>query len=155
VAVLGGLEVDGLGEIQLLDDDTGPEVEVVADYLDELVRRLLRGAVGIDVDGEGLSDADGVRELDKGTTAEAGGDEGLGNPAADVGSRAVDLREVLSGEGTATVGTPSAVGVNDDLTASQTGVALRATNDEEAGGLDLFLSACFTLGHYAILRLTW
>lgn len=137
MAVLGRLEVDGLGQIQLLDDDTGAQVEVGADDLDKLVRGLRRGAVGVDVDREGLSNADGVRELDEGAASEAGGDEGLGDPAADVGSRAVDLGEVLAGEGTTTVSTPATVGVDDDLAAGQTGITLRATNDEEAGGLDL------------------
>ena len=137
MAVLGRLEVDGLGQIQLLDDDTGAQVEVVADDLDKLVRCLLRGAVGVDVDREGLSNADGVRELDEGAASEAGGDEGLGDPATDVGSRAVDLGEVLAGEGTTTVSTPATVGVDDDLAAGQTGIALGATDDEEAGGLDL------------------
>ena len=137
MAVLGGLEVDGLGKVELLDNDTGAEVEVVADDLDELVRGLLRGAVGVDVDREGLGDTDGVRELDEGTAGEAGGDERLGDPAADVGSRAIDLGEVLAGEGATTVGTPAAVGVDDDLAASQTGITLGATDDEEARGLDL------------------
>ena len=137
MAVLGRLEVDGLGEIQLLDDDTGAEVEVVTDDLDELVRVLLRGAVRVDVDGEGLGDTDGVRELDEGTAGEAGGDERLGDPAADVGSRAIDLGEVLAGESTTTVSAPAAVGVDDDLAAGETGIALRATDDEQAGGLDL------------------
>ena len=137
MAVLGGLEVDGLGKVELLDNDTGAEVEVVADDLDELVRGLLRGAVGVDVDREGLGDTDGVRELDEGTAGEAGGDKRLGDPAADVGSRAIDLGEVLAGEGATTVGTPAAVGVDDDLAASQTGITLGATDDEEARGLDL------------------
>jgi hypothetical protein len=47
VAVLRGLEVDGLGEIKLLDDHTGTHVEVVADDLDELVAGLLGGTVGV------------------------------------------------------------------------------------------------------------
>jgi len=34
VAVLSGLEVDGVDEVKLLDDDTGAEVEVVLDNLE-------------------------------------------------------------------------------------------------------------------------
>jgi len=131
VAVLSGLEVDGLGEVELLDNDTGTEVEVVADDLDELLRVLLRGTVGIDVDRQRLGDTDGVRELDEGTAGETGGDEGLGDPAAYVGGRTIDLGEVLAGEGTTTVGTPATVGVDDDLTAGQTGVTLGTADDEE------------------------
>lgn len=137
MAVLGSLEVDRLGKIELLDNDAGAEVEVVADDLDELIRSLLRGAVGVDVDGEGLSNTNGVGELDEGTAGEAGSDEGLGDPAADVGSRTIDLGEILARESTTAVSTPSTVGVDDDLATSQTGITLRATDDKEARGLNL------------------
>lgn len=137
VTVLGGLAVDGLGEVKLLDNDTGAQVEVVTDDLDELIRVLLGGAVGVDVDRKRLRDTNSVRELDKGTAAETCGDERLGDPATDVGSGTIDLGEVLSGESTTTVGTPATVGVNDDLAASKTGITLRTTNDEETGGLNL------------------
>lgn len=137
VAVLGRLEVDGAVQAELADDDTGPEVKVLVDDLDELIRGLLRRAIGVDVDGEGLGNANGVRKLDEGTTGQAGGNERLGDPAGKVGGRAVDLGEVLAREGTTTVSTPATIGVDDDLASGQAGVTLGATNDEEAGGLDL------------------
>ena len=131
------LVVDRLHEVQLLDDDTGSHVEVVADDLDELLARLVARAVGLDEQGEGLGHTDGVGELDEGATGELGVDQGLGDPAGEVGGAAVDFAVVLAGEGTAAVGTPAAVGVDDDLAAGETGVTLWAANDEEAGGLDL------------------
>lgn len=137
VTVLGGLEVDGAVEVKLADNDTGAEVEVAVNDLDELVGGLVGGAVGVDVNGEGLSDADGVGELDQGTAGEASSDKGLGDPATDVGGGTIDLGEILSGESTSTVGTPATVSVDDDLTAGETGVTLGTTNDEEARGLDL------------------
>jgi hypothetical protein len=137
VTVLGSLEVDGLGKVELLDNDTGTQVEVVADDLDELIRVLLRGAVGVDVDRERLSNTDSVGELDEGTTGEAGSDERLGDPATDVGGGTIDLGEILAGEGTTTVGTPTTVGVDNDLAASETGITLGTANDEETRGLDL------------------
>lgn len=137
VTVLGGLAVDGVDEVKLLDNDTGAEVKVLVDDGDKLVRGLVRGAVGLDEDGGGLGDTDGVGELDKSSAGEASGDERLGDPAGEVGSRTVDLGVVLSGESTTTVSAPTTVGVDDDLTASKTGVTLRSTDDEETGGLDL------------------
>ena len=137
VAVLGGLEVDRLVELELADNDTGPHVEILADDLDKLLRSLVRGAVRVDVDGERLSNTDGVRQLHERAARELGRDERLGDPAGKVSGRAVDLGEVLAREGTATVGTPATVGVDDDLTASETGVTLGTTDDEEARGLDL------------------
>jgi hypothetical protein len=35
------------------------------------------------------------------------------------------------------VSTPATVGVDDDLAASETGITLGTTDDEETGGLDL------------------
>lgn len=137
MTVLGSLAVDGLDEVELLDDDTRTKVEVVADDLDKLFGALVRGAVGLDEDGEGLGNTNGVGELDKGTTAETGLDKGLGDPTSEVGRGTVDLAVVLAGESTTTVSTPATVGVDDDLTASQTGVTLGTTDDEETGGLNL------------------
>lgn len=137
VTELGSLVVDGLGQVELLDNDTGSHVEVGTDNVNELLGALLRSAVAIDVDGARLSDTDGVGQLDQSAAAELGVDEGLGDPSGEVGSGAVDLGEVLSGESTTTVGTPTTVGVDDDLAAGQTGVTLGTTNDEETRGLDL------------------
>lgn len=137
VTVLGGLGVDGLGKVKQLDDDTGTEVEVVPDDLDQLVGALGRGAVALDEDGKGLGNTDGVRELDKAAAGKIGVDKGLGDPASNVSGRAVDLGVVLAGEGTTAVGTPAAVGVDNDLTASKTGITLRTANDEAARGLDV------------------
>lgn len=58
-------------------------------------------------------------------------DERLGNPSRKVCGRAVNLGVILSGESSAAVSTPASIGINDDLTASETSIALWATNDEE------------------------
>jgi len=86
VTVLGRLVVDGLDEVELLDNDTRSQVEVLEDDLDELVGGLVGGAVGLNEDGEGLGDTDGVGELDESTAGEAGLEERLGDPAGEVRS---------------------------------------------------------------------
>lgn len=151
MTVLGSLEVDGAVQAQLTNNDTGSQVEVLVDDLDELLGGLVRGAVGVDVDRQGLSNTNGVGELNKGAASEASVDEGLGDPASEISSGAVDLGEVLAREGTATVSTPATVGVDNDLTASQTGVTLGTTNDEETRGLNLktILLACASVTAYA------
>lgn len=132
VTVLGSTVVDRVGEVELLDNDTGTEVEVLADDLDELVRRLVGGTVGLDEEREGLSNTNGVGELDETAASETSLNQGLGDPAGEVGSGTVDLGVVLSGESTTTVSTPTTVGVDNDLTASKTGITLGTTDDEEA-----------------------
>jgi hypothetical protein len=137
VTVLGSLAVDGVDEVELLDDDTRAHVEVGVNDLNKLLGALVRGTVGLNEDGERLGDTNGVRELDESTASELGVDERLGDPTGEVGSGTVDLAVVLSGESTTTVGTPATVGVNNDLAASKTGVTLGTTNDEVARGLNL------------------
>ncbi len=138
VTVLGGLKVDWLGQVELLDDHSRAEVEVGANDLLELVGGVVGGSVGVDENGGWLSDTDGVGELDKRTASELGVDEGLGDPAGDVGSGTIDLGEILSGESTTSVGSPSTVGVNDDLASGKTGITLWSTDDEKTRWLDLW-----------------
>ena len=137
VAVLGSLEVDGAVKVQLTDNDTGTEVKILVDDGNELIGALLRSAVSVDMDRQRLSNTDGVGELDESTASKTGVDQGLGNPAGNVGSGAVDLGEILARESTTTVGTPATVGVDNDLAASETGITLGSTNDEQARRLDL------------------
>ena len=138
VAVGGGLLVDGSEEVELLDDVAWAEVEVLLHDLNEVLVSAAagNGAVGLDVDREGVSEADGIGDLDEDSVAEASGDEGLSHIASVVGGRSVDLGGVLAGEGTTTVGGPTTVGIDDDLSAGETGVSLGATNDEGARGVD-------------------
>ena len=137
VAVLGGLEVDWAGQVELLDDHSWAEVEVGADDLLELIRGVVGSSVGVNVDGGWLSDTDGVGELDKRTASELGVDQGLGDPAGNVGGGTIDLGEILSGESTTTVGSPSTIGVDDDLASGKAGITLWSTNDEKTRWLDL------------------
>jgi hypothetical protein len=137
VSILCGLEVDWLGEIKLLDDDAWSKVEVVVDDFNELIRRLFRGAVGVNKDGERLRNTDGVRKLYKCTAAKFGVDERFRNPSGKVSSRSVNLRKIFAGESSTTVGTPSTVGVDNDLSASKTSVALWSADDEQSRGLNL------------------
>jgi hypothetical protein len=130
VTVLRGLVVDGVREVQLLNDDTRAHVEVGLDDVDKLVRGLVGGAIGLDEERERLGNTNGIRELDEGATGQLGVNQRLGDPASEVGSGTIDLGVVLSGESTTTVGTPASVSVNNDLTASQTGITLGAADDE-------------------------
>ena len=62
---------------------------------------------------------------------------GITDPAGRVGSRTIDLGEILAREGSSSVGTPTTVGIDDDLTASQTSITLRTSNNETSRWLNL------------------
>jgi len=137
MTVGGGLLVDGVLELKILDDLAGAKVEVVLDDFKKLLFALRRRAVAEDGDGEGFGDTDGVGDLDQDALAESGLDERLGDPASGVGGGPIHLGEVLAGEGAASVGAPSAVRVHDDLTAGQSGVTHGTADDELAGRLQV------------------
>ena len=137
VSVAGGGLEDGLVEAEVADDATGAEVKVLLHELHEGLLVILGGAVSVDVDGERVGNTNGVGELDADTVAEVVGHEGLGDPAGGVGGGTVDLGAVLAGEGTASVGAPTSVGVDDDLSAGEAGVTVGSADDEAAGGVDV------------------
>ena len=84
------------------------------------------------MDGQRLGDADGVGDLHQAPFREAGGDDRLGRLSGNVRSGAINFGRILTREGTATVRTPAPVGVDDDFSASQTGVAIRTADDESS-----------------------
>lgn len=141
VSVGRGLLHHRAAKVEVTDDATSTEIEVLLDDLDELQVGLSRagggGAVGIHEDGKRVGKANTVGELHKGTVAEAGGDKGLGDPSGGVGGGSVDLGGVLSGEGSSSVGSPSSVCVNNNLSAGKTSITVGTTNDESARGVQV------------------
>lgn len=75
--------------------------------------------------------------MDEYAITEISGDEGLGDPASGVGCTAIDLGWVLSGEGSTTMSAPSSVCVDDDLTASKTGISMWATTGEASTWVEM------------------
>jgi len=137
VTVRSSLEVLGLLQVELLDNNTGPQVPVLLNDGNEFLVALLASAISVNVDRERLGNSNRVRKLDEDATSESSGNEGLGDPTSSVGSGPINLREVLAAEGTTTVSTPATIGVNNDLAASKASITLGATNDEAAGWLDV------------------
>ena len=137
VAERGSLLVEGSAELEVAGEHAGAEVKVLQDDVAELSVVLNASAVSVDVNREGLSNADRVRELDEAAVAELSSNKRLCDPAGRVGARAVDLRGVLSRESAAAVGTPAAVGVNDDFTTSDASITLGPANDKAARGVDV------------------
>jgi hypothetical protein len=137
MAICGSLGVDRLVEIEVLADTARRQVHDLAQR--GLDRRVvdLAGAVGIDIDRQRLRDADGIGKLDVAAIGDLGGNDVLGQIARGIGGGTVDLGRVLAGEGAAAMRRSAAIGVDDDLAAGQAGIAVRATNDELAGRIDV------------------
>lgn len=88
------------------------------------------------MDGEWVGETNGVRDLEEGSVADATGDQRLGDVASVVCSGAIDLGWVLSGESATTVGSPSTIGVDNNLAASETSISSWATHVELSRGVD-------------------
>jgi hypothetical protein len=130
VSKSGGLAVDGAAKLQFLDDHTRSQVKVLLNDLQQLGVALLTSSVGVNEQGHGVSKTNGVGDLHENTVGETGSDEGLGDPPASISGRTIDFGWVLSRESTSSVGSPTTISVDDDLTASRSSVTLRSTNDE-------------------------
>ena len=74
--------VNGLDQVQHLDDAVGPEVEFLADDLLDLFCRDVFGAKGVNGDRGGLGHTDGVGNLDFKAVRQAGRHDVLGHVAA-------------------------------------------------------------------------
>ncbi len=136
VTVGSGLLQDWAAQVQVTDDSSWAKIEVVLDDLSDLQVSLSgadnTGAIGINEDGQWVGDTDGVGQLNEDTVGQTSRDDGLGDPTGSVGSRAIDLGGILTREGSTTVGTPTTIGINDDLAASQTSITVWTTDDEAA-----------------------
>ena len=82
-----------------------------------------------------LGDPDRVSNLDFATPRNPGGHEILRHEACRVGAAAIDLRRILPREGATTVTSHTAVGIDDDLSACETGVPLGPPHHEAARGV--------------------
>ena len=139
MSVGGGLAHDGAAQVEVADDAPRSKVKVLGDDIGEIGigHTLLDGAVRVDVDRQRVGDANGVRELDEGPAAQLVGHEGFGDPTRGVGRGTIDFGGVLTAEGTASVRAPSAVRVNDDLAAGESGVAVRTSDDEASRRIEM------------------
>ena len=127
-----GVTESGVQQQQATYDAARAQVEVVLHNLHQLLFGLLAGAVGVDVDAEGLRHTNGIGQLDQAAAAKPSLDQGFRDPTGSVSGRAIHLGGVLSGESATAVGAPTTVSVHNDLAASETSVTVGTANDETA-----------------------
>src|SRR4029453_1060201 len=103
----------------------------------ELVFRHLSSAVGIDIDRQRSRHAHAVTKLQRAAVGETGRDDVLGDVARGISSRTVALGRILAGERAAPMRGRATIGVDNDLAAGETGIAIRTTDEELAGRIDV------------------
>ena len=133
MAVCRSFAIDRTAQIKLVDDGTRTQVEhLVYRCLDVRCRNDAR-AKRIDHYGNRTRNTNGIGNLNLATRCQTGGNHILGNPTSSIGSRAVNLCAVLAREGATAVTPHTAIGVDDDLAASKTRIAHRATHHKTTG----------------------
>ena len=96
---------------------------------------LLRSK-GIHAEGHRLGKANGVAQLHLALIRQAGENDILGDVARHVCAAAVRLGGVLAGKRATTVACIAAIGIRNQLSSHQTGIAGRAADDKPAGRVD-------------------
>jgi len=126
-------------KVKVPDKTSWAEIEVPENDLKKVAigQSVFASAVGIYVDTKRMCDTNGIGDLDKYTVAESTSDERLGDPPGSIGCTTIDLSWVLSGEGSTSVGAPSSVCVDDDLTTGKAGVTMWATTGKASAGVEM------------------
>merc|ERR1711907_606778 len=138
VAIGSSFLVLGLPEGKGQGDSTWTAIKGNLDDIGDVIggEVTLLGTVGLNQDREWLRHTNGIRKLHKSALAQSAADNGFRHLSADVCCRTVHFGWVLAREGPTTVCTPATIGVDGDLTSSETCITLRSTNDELAGRID-------------------
>ena len=131
--------VDRVLKAETLDYHSGTKIEETSDCFSYIAifQSLPCGAIGVDIDADRLSDADGIGNLDKHLLRYTGSDHILCDITGSISAAAVDFRRIFSGEGSTAVGAPASVSVHNDFASGKTGIAMRATNYELPGRVDM------------------
>src|SRR6266436_883357 len=137
MAVGRGPRVNRLVEIEMLADAARRQIHRLRHGYLELVLGHVSGAVGIDIDRQRPRHADGVGELQGAAIGKTGRHDVLGEIARGIGRRTVHLGRVLAGKRTAAMRGRAAIGIDDDLAAGQSCIAVGTADVEFAGGIDV------------------
>merc|ERR1740121_1868356 len=134
-----GLLVLWLAESQRLSDGARTTVESDLDDVGDVISTQcsLLGAISLNEKRQRLCDSDGVRELYKCSLAQAALHDGFGHLSADVSSRSINFSGILARKCASSMGSPTSICVDDDLTACKPSIALWTTDDELAGWVDV------------------
>ena len=87
----------------------------------------------------GSGNANRISQLHFDARCQPGSHDILRDVARHVAGRAIHLRRIFARERAAAVTAHAAVGIDDDLAAGETGIAVRSADDETAGRIDVIL----------------
>src|SRR5690606_33820896 len=124
-------------KLQVFDDPSRGEREVLFHQFANRSVIYAASPFGVDANTYWFRNSDGVGKLYLAAIGQPGGDNILGNVTGHVGGRAIDLSGILATEGTTPVTASASIGVDDNLTAGESAVAVRATHHKTARRIDV------------------
>ena len=130
------LLVDRTAKVEHSDDAGRTDVEILADDICDLRVGQLACAACVDRDGHRLRYADRVGELDLNLIGDACCHDILRDIAGSIRCGAVDLCRILAGKSAAAMACVSAVCVDNDLAACETGITVRSADNKAACRID-------------------
>ena len=136
-----GGQINGPFQVEHGNQTLGSQIKVFSDQQFDFLVRQFACAEGVDADGSGFGDADGIGNLNFTAVSQSGGNDILRHVTTCISGAAIDLGRILAGECAATMARHAAVSINDDLATGQSAVTDGAADDEFAGGIDMVLSA--------------
>src|SRR5215213_4331503 len=97
----------------------------------------LSGLMEIDENGKRLGYADRIRKLDRAALGKLCRNNVLGEITGGISRRAIDFGRIFARKCPSAMGCCSAIGIDDNLAASETGIAIRSADIKFAGGVDM------------------
>ena len=137
MAIGRGARIDRPVELQMLADAARLQAHQLRQHRRQLRLIDFARAVQIDIERQRIGDADGVGNLDRAAIGETRRHDVLRQIARGIRGRTIDLGRILAGERAAAMRRRAAIGVDDDLAAGQTAIAVRSADDEGAGRIDV------------------
>ncbi|KAJ0872741.1 hypothetical protein HanRHA438_Chr11g0527221 [Helianthus annuus] len=135
MTIRGGLLVPVIAtplQVEVNRHHPGPKVEILLDQSKDILIRDLSGFVRVDKHRQRFGHTNSVRNLNNAPACEPRSHYALGRLPNNISPAPIHFRRVLPGERTATVSSPSAVRVDDNLPSGETRVTVGTTDHKPA-----------------------
>ena len=136
VAIGGELAVDGTAQLEVADYRGGAQVKHLFNRTFNCLVVVASGTKSIHHDRHRMGDADGVGELNLTFGGKSSGNHVFRDVTRGISRAAVNLGRILARKGAAAMARIAAIGIDNDLSASQAAVTLWAADDKPTGRID-------------------
>ncbi len=131
------LPVNRAAQVEIFDNRRWAQVEVSCYKIGKFTVGEFARAKAVDKDGDRPGNADGIGDLDFEALGKTCSDNVLCHVPCRIGTGTVNLGGILTGKGAAAMAGETAIGIDDDLSAGESRIAMWAPDYETAGRVDV------------------